>query len=290
MSLRTAEFLRAAVPRGLKTLLPVDIDPLAERLARKQRLRLGTLVILSVAEKHLTPYETLGVMYFSQLVKSADDAIDRNPTDFTSRDELRGYLLHSEVPGTGGAQVKEVLERCLSCFETDKQGAINSFLEDMVGVHMHGVHRGVAGTYSFKDALDYRRVTNDPLLETLAELTDSNKVRFVHIGRAWQLIEDGLDWTEDAQEQAKNLFIGMATDTWHERGDLKGEELDYLLSILGRWQRGRLFDFRLNELRGIKSLFVKSTREKYRQEILNEMPAIGGNFVGIMGTVANILF
>lgn len=290
MSLKTGEFLRAAVPRGLQTLLPDDIDPLAKRLARKQRLRLGTLVVLVASDNHPTPSEALGVMYFSQLVKSADDAIDRNPADFTSRDELRGYLLQSAVLGTGGVQVKEVLERCLSCFETDKQGAINSFLEDMVGVHLRGIHRGIPGKYSFKETLEYRRVTNDPLLETLAELTDSNKARFVHIGRAWQLIEDGLDWTEDAQEQAKNLFIGMATDTWHERGDLKGEEIDYLLSILGRWQRGRLFDFRLNALRGIKSPFVKSTREKYRQEILNEIPAIGGNFAGIVGTVSSILF
>ncbi len=160
----------------------------------------------------------------------------------------------------------------------------------MVGIHLHGAHRGIPGKYSFKEALEYRRVTDDPLLETLAELTDSNKARFVHIGRTWQFIEDGLDWTEDAQEQAKNLFIGMATDTWHERGTLKGKEIDYLLTILGRWQRGRLFDFRLNALKGIKSPSIKRTREKYRQEILNEMPAIGGNFAGIMGTVANILF
>ncbi len=106
--MRTVEFLRAAIPRGLQTLLPDDIDPLAQRLARKQRLRLGTLFILSAAEKHPTPSEALGVMYFGQLVKSADDAIDRNPADFTSRDKLRDYLLRSEVLGTGGVQIKEV--------------------------------------------------------------------------------------------------------------------------------------------------------------------------------------
>lgn len=281
MPLRAIEILRATMPRGLDTLLPTDIDPLAKRLARKQRLRLGTVYVLAASDSQVTPQEVLGIMYFAQLVKTADDALDRNPRGFNDYGELRSYLLHTEVQGTNGVQIEEILKRSLACFSQDKQAAISLFLNEMVSVHLGSPQRGIPGTYTFEDARDYRRITVDPFLETLAELTNSSKARFLSIGRGGQLVEDGLDWAEDAGEQSKNQFLGMAADTG---------ELSYLQSILPGWGRGRIFDFRIKELIAIKMPYVKNTRERYRQEILDQVPGMEGINARLMATAARILF
>ena len=282
MSLEAGEFIRAVIiPRGFQTLLPDGIDLLARRIARKQRMSRATAFILAVGEDHPTPSDALGMLYFAEIVKIADDAIDRNATSFTDTTQLRDYILRSEIPGTNGANINELLGRCLDCYSPYKKRVITSFLDEMVTLHLDSPQRGIPGTYSYEDALAYRRVTDDPLLETFAELTGSNKARFVSIGRVWQMIEDALDWTEDTEEQTKNLFIGMATDE---------KEIDHLQKISGRWKRGRLFDFRVNALLGIKSSHVRRTRERYKQEILDQMPQIGGNPARLTGMAACILF
>lgn len=220
MNPETRTLIKAAlIPRGFQSLLPFEeMDSVALRMARKQKLSRSTLFILAVGENSPTPRDALGMLYFTQVVKSSDDAIDRNNVKFSDAQSLRNFLLNSEVPGVHNVKVKDLLERCLHCYPPDKQRAISSFIDQMVNVHLENPHRGIPGTYSYQEVVDYRRVTNDPLVETFAELTGSSKARFVSIGRAWQLIEDAMDWTEDAQEQSKNLFLGMATDTWHQRG------------------------------------------------------------------------
>lgn len=294
MTVEKGTLLRAALlPRGFETLLPHgEIDPLALRIARKQRLSRSALFILAAGEARPTPQEALGMLYFTQVIKTEDDALDRNITHFSTPKELRDYLLTQEIAGAPHSTVQDALEKSLACYSLDKQKAISSFLDEMVEVHLQNPQRGTPGSYSYQDAMEYRKSTNEPLLETFAKLTDthSNRDRYRAIAHTWQLIEDGLDWTEDAQEQSKNLFLGMATDTWHERGKLEGQDIDHLLKTLGRWQRGRMFDFRVNALLGIKSPHLKNTREKYKKEIMDQMPAIGEKGARALTTITHLVF
>lgn len=291
MSLETGEILRAAfIPRGYYTLLPDDIDPVAKRIARKQRMSRAAVFILSVGETHPTPREALGMLYFAQIVKTADNVLDRDATDLSNYDQLRQRLLSTDINGIPGVSVNESLEACLECYSPEKQRVVNSFLNEMVSVHLGAPQKGVMGAYTFDEAQDYRRRTNDRLVETLAELTGSKKEKFVSAGRVWQLLDDALDWAEDSVESNKNLYLGMATDTWHDRGEPEQEDVDYLRNRLKGWRRGRVFDFRVQEFSAIKSSRTSVTRARYKQRILDELPLVGGNSARIFGLAAQLVF
>lgn len=291
MSLEAGEILRAVfIPRGYYTLLPDDIDTVAKRIARKQRMSRAAVFILTMGETHPTPREAMGMLYFCQIVKTADNVLDRDASDFSNYEQLRQRLLSTDMNGIPGVSINESLQACLECYSAEKQRVVSSFLNEMVTAHLGAPQRGVMGTYTFEEAQDYRRHTNDPLVEAFAELTGSKKEKFISAGRVWQLLDDALDWTEDSVENNKNLYLGMATDTWHNRGEPVGEDIDYLKKRLKNWQRGRVFDFRVQELTAIKSPKISVTRARYKQRILDELPSVGGNSARVFGLIAQIVF
>lgn len=310
MSLETGQIVKAVISarefRGL--LADSPISSLDNLLIEKKRLRWLTLVIHAVGEKTPSPSDLLGLLYFFQLIRTCDDAVDGRPATLDGKiaatdgkvisrmqdaTRLREYFLGSTVAYSGGTKVSEVLDRCLAYYTPIGQEAINSFLGQMLVHHLHDYGKAVPGEYSFKDTRPYRDAINNPFADTLSELTSTpNKDRFRVIAHVVQLLDDGLDWTEDAKFQSLNYFIGMATDVWYQRGNPKGEDIDCLKDLLDKWpvNSRKLAMAKVDALWGTRNVHMRATRDAYRQEILDQLPLIGGTSAGIMGFLARAIF
>lgn len=263
-------------------------------LTDKKRLRLMTLSVLALGDKKPSPQIALSTLYFFQLIRTWDDAIDsRDISDFADTASLNEYLLNREVAFSDGRKASEVLEGCLVNCTPDKKEAVNLFVDQMLAYHLRESGKGKPGEYSFKDPLSYRNATNNPLADTVGILIDQpDKVRLRSICHAVQLVDDGLDWAEDFRKGTLNYFVGMATDVWHSRGNPRGEDLDCLRDLSGKWpvNSRKLAKAKVDALYGIKNPHMKATRDLYRQEILSQVPVIGGKGGKILSTLAHLLF
>ncbi len=293
MPIETKAFLKAIVsPTGFTDLFPdIKIDSKVAELTKQVRLTKLVMAILAAGEGSPSSQDALGTLCFTQIVRTCDDILDEEFTEcpsFSDAETFRQYLLSSELVNSNGVMVGQIFDRCLECFPPMKQDLIRSFLDNMVSSHLTTPQKGIAGEYSYQDALAYRTVTNEPFTDIYAELTKSSKSRFRAIGGVWQLIDDALDWQEDIVRGTKNLFLGMANDVWDTKGNPVGKELSYLEGQKGkpeyRWR-----DVSWGPLWRLRSSNIAATRRNYLREIDSLLPKIDGRCGRIMGGVAHTL-
>lgn len=310
MGLETGQIVKATLSsREFRGLLgDTALTPLDNLLIEKKRLRWSTLAVHALGEEAPSPSDLLGLLYFIQLIRTCDDVADGRPATLDGKiaatdgrvvsqmqdtTRLKEYFLGSTVAYSGGTKVSEVLDRCLAYYTPTGQEAINSFLDQMLAHHLEDYGKGVPGEYSFEGSKAYRDGTNNPFADTLSELTGTfNKDRFRTIAHVIQLLDDGLDWAEDAKFQSLNYFVGMATDVWNERGNPEGEDVDCLKGLMGKWpvNSRKLAMAKVDAIWGTRNVHMRATRDAYRQEILDQLPFIRGTSAKIMGFLARAIF
>ena len=213
---------------SLNKLLNLDEDPIIEQEVMNLLLldsgrRVPLALLWSLASPNLPIKEQKGLLGYYFLVLHGDDMFDdpdklqRNPNN------LLEDVLNTDVVGTEGRlNAADLYQRTMDCLPLEKRNTVNSYLIAMSEIHANEEHKGKPGTYGFQDARDYRVRTNFPAIEAGLKLGNSlfTEESIAGLVMGLQYLDDKKDWKKDAEEENKNLLLGMATDK---------EDLHYML-------------------------------------------------------------
>ncbi len=192
--------------------VPQDDKDLAKQLLTSHKNRYSSVAALEVPHLELSPTEKLGVVFFISSIFAVDDLIDTNKKNGSTN--LFSEQLDTLKVRDTGITVAQLRDKVYDSFAGDKRTLLERYYASMLELHNQG-HVAPAGTYSFKDAWEYKENTTVPFVETVADLVgfDANRRNDVSAGAmALQLVDDANDIAQDTQEESMNIYLGLATD------------------------------------------------------------------------------